>query len=250
MLMWSTHLHSAALLDAWIGPKPIVVDYVRRQLLQEKEKDAIQESIGRKLKGEGLPNNLYDVWFLYTGLDFKKKEPDLMEAVENNRLLWAFFDLLLGQRVKAYRLCRYAEIYAARALIENFILDFGSRMMEPMEPEFLWWDGIDNNGAPPEPWISVKLRDDGDFLLVFERWRKDSEHLQTWLDTFGADTLLVNNPDSEDRVFSETNAIEILKWAEVRHLNIGWLMQLSDVFTSSIRVRFSTRGGGRRLNIS
>jgi hypothetical protein len=221
MLTWSTHLHSAALLDLWIGPKPVVVDYVRRQLMIVDEKQKIRSSIDRRKRGKGHKRNLYDMWLFYTGLDFENEGPDLTEAIENNDLRQAFFDLVLGQRVKAFQLCPYVEVYAARALIESFILDFDCCMVSPMPIDCLWWDGINANGIPPKPWVSVTLRDDDDFLPILESWHRDSEHLQTWLDSLEAETLLVNNPKEKNRVFSETTAVEVLKWAKVGHPNRG-----------------------------
>lgn len=220
-MMWSTDLHTAALLEEYVAPQPKVADHTREQLLCEKEKEKIQRAIS---DGQGLTlsptHSLYGTWIAYSGLDLVAGHPSVKEAIEDGDLLRALFDLGLGQRAKNSTLSSYTEIHAARASIRSFFILFGEHMSSAVNPDRLWWDEIQSHQAIHKSWISTRLKQDRRLLPIFEGWLKDSEHLQSWLENFEADTLLVNNPQDEGRFFSESTAIMLLGWAEVRPLSI------------------------------
>jgi len=250
VLTWSTHFYLAALLDVYVGPKPAVVDHVRQQLLQDEERDKILRAIEDRRMGRSHVTGEYTGWLSHSGLDFKKGEPDLTAAIDSNRLLRALFDLMLGRRAKSRQLGHYTEVHDARCLVRSFLVEHGNLMSSMQKIGKVWWDGINPIITPGKPWISTALRENGSFLSVFESWLSSGEHLQHWLDSFEAETVLVNNPEGTNRVFSATVAAEVLKWAKVGRLNGDQLGSVTNALISSSRAVFSTRGGEQRSEIS
>lgn len=205
-----------ALLDAYISPKPVVAEHVRRQLLQDCEEEAVRRAIENAAKGNAIHDGLYSTWLSYSTLDFYRPSPALVSAVNEGTLQRALFDLMLGQRVKLFRLNYYSEVHTVRAWIKDF---FQKRLlcMRPMpDTEKLWWDGVNPCRTSHSCWVSSKLKGQASFFSVLERWISDSDHLQRQLSSFEATTLLVNNPRDEGRVFSKTTAAVTMTWMKVQ----------------------------------
>jgi len=76
-MAYSKNLYLASLLDMWVGPKPVVVEHVRKQLLRGDEQEEIQQAIEETLRGELDPTCTYVAWLSHSGLDFKNKPPVL-----------------------------------------------------------------------------------------------------------------------------------------------------------------------------
>ena len=224
--MWSTHTYMASLLDAYAGPTPVVADYVRQQLMTTDEEDEIKGAIFDVFEGETHSASPYFALILRSGL----QGSDVDRVVEP-ALIEALFDLRLGQRLKAFRLNHCTEIHEARALVRHFFDQFFDCISPTINPDDLWWDGIeDSDGTPNQRWISMRLREDVDFFPIFERWLSDGEHLQTWFDDMVAETLIMNNPNCQNPVFSEAAAVEVLRWAKVGIPDIGRFKSASNVF--------------------
>ena len=214
--MWPPDFHLAALLDAYVGPKPVVPGYVRDQMLDSAEHAELSEAIEDKLEGGGRTTGNYHRWLSHSGLDFENQGDALLEAIESGQVHRALFDLMLGQRVKTLQLIHYKEVRTARALVEGFLDDFEEETSREFSTSYVWWEGLTPLHPPHDPWVSPALRNHPFFLPVFESWIKDSEYLQVWLEDFTAKTPLVNNPEATaDRVFSHTVAAEVLNWAKV-----------------------------------
>ena len=214
----STNLHLNALLDMYIGPTPEVTEPVRKQLLQVEEAEKIRTAIEKKAKGDEDAQGLYSTWLSYSGLDFNNKPETLVSVVNRGILHRAMFDLMLGQRVKAYQLKRYSEVHKVRAWIEAFFIEFGTLISQTPDFNHLWWDEINPNETSHTDWISPRLRRDPDFVKVLESWLGDSEYLQSSLDRFMSQTKVSvsNNPKEPYPVISATTARGIIKFAEVR----------------------------------
>ena len=84
------------------------------------------------------------------------------------------------------------------------------------DTQFLWWDGIHPLRTRHSLLIPQELKEDNDLFSVFESWISDNEHLQNQLDAFEATTLLVNDPQSKNQVFSHTAAVGVIDWIKVR----------------------------------
>lgn len=209
-------LYLLALLDAYVGPKPVVAEQARMQLLQDSEEEMVRKAIEDSAKGKVLYDGLYSAWLSYSALDFSDPPPALVSAVNEGTLQRALFDLMLGQRVKSFKLNRYSEVH----IVRNWIKDFFTRQCVHMRPmpdrEKLWWDGINSYQTSHSRWVSVELKEKGSLFSVLERWISDSDHLQQQLSTFEATTLVVNNPMDENRVFSQTIAQAAMNWIQVR----------------------------------
>lgn len=219
LLMWPQDFHLSALLDEYASPKPEVAGFVRHQMLHNRESMDIDQAVDDQLEGESRKTGYYTRWLLHSGLDFDNPGPSLTEAITGGLVYRALFDLMLGQRVKTYQLDRYREVYAARVLVEGVFDECGEDISPDFSIYYIWWEGAISPILPREPWVSPRFRDHPGFLKAFETWLEDGRRLQDWLEDFSAKTVLVNNPEATtDRVFSETVAIEVLKWAKVGHL--------------------------------
>jgi len=235
------------MLDEYVAPKPMVAGYVRRQLLCNGEESRIQAAILDAQGGQST-TELYSTWLSYSGLDLTDAESPVIDAVVSNRLLLhTLFDLMLGERVKAFILNGYTEIHDVRASIQSFLTAWVDFMEPAADPRSPWWDGIERLLNPSRYWLSIRLRHHSDFSSVFRSWLDDSSHLQTWLARFEEETLLVNNPKDADRVFSESNAMEVMDWAKVSRFNTGQVRLCILWPCFSFRGAFLTRNGGLRL---
>jgi len=218
--MWSTDLYLVALLDEYVAPQPTVADNVRKQLLREEEVHSIRQAIDNRREGQcDLDGNYYERWLWYSGIDFHDEDSNLPNIIACGDLLHALFDLMLGQSVKTHMLNHYTEFHKARCTVQSFFIKFADRMSASVDPDRLWWDGSFVSQSPDKPWISTPLKNHSKFLSILESWLDDSRFLQIWLSNYEAETPLVNNPKDASRVFSESNAITILQWAKVCHLN-------------------------------
>ena len=218
VLMWSTDLYLVALLDEYVAPQPVVANYVRKQLLQEDEKNVIQQAIDNAREGQHDLNGTYGRWLWYSGIDFDSQASNLPNVIARGDLLCALFDLMLGQSVKIHMLNHYTEFHEVRCTIESFLIKFASMMSTEPTPGKLWWDGTFVSQSPDERWITTSLKNHADFFPILESWVEDSTYLQNWLQDYEAETPSVNNPKGLDRVFSEPMAIKVLQWLKVRYL--------------------------------
>ena len=192
----------------------MVVGFVRQQLLQSQEQFTIRSVIQARLRGESTPESLYDVWLSYSTIDIEKNQAALANEDGLELLTHGLFDLFLGT-IKSFHLDHYSEVHAVRGMISSFITNWRSSTFRRQEEHGLWWDGVSPQRTPGEPWISLELREDCRFFSLLEIWLEDGERLQTWLDGFEAETVLVNNPQDVTRVFSEENTTEVSSWAKV-----------------------------------
>lgn len=218
-MRWSDCLHLAALLDLYVAPKPEVNDQVHCQLLREEERRAVQGAIDEEISGGGDGDTLYDVWLSFSGLDLRASRLSVRALVRDGILHRALFDLTAGHYVKSLQLGHYTEVHEVRALISGFFATWSNCMDPALATDPLWWDGIDPDSIPHKPWISKELQEDDDFLPVLKTWLRDCDSLQVWLNCFEKDTLLVNNPEEDHRVFSQKAAAHTLNFAKVRGQN-------------------------------
>jgi hypothetical protein len=127
--------------------------------------------------------------------------------------------LVTAERVKLLQLKGYSDVHEVRAIFKTFFVENRSTV-ERTDLDDLWWDEADLSVANHQPWVPVEVRRDpnfmGNFLGIFDSWLSDSQGLQRWLDRFEEDTDIVNNPKSENRVFSQTVALKIIEFAKVR----------------------------------
>jgi len=209
-------LYLLVLLDEYLGPKPVVAEQVRTQLLQDSEEEKVRQAVEDRVKG-GVPcDGLYSAWLSYSALDFSDPPPALVSAVNEGTLQRALFDLMLGQRVKSFKLNYYSEVHMVRSWIKDFFSKQCVYMRPMPDTEKLWWDGINPLRTSHSGWVSGELKEKGSLFSVLERWIGDSDHLQQQLSTFEATTLVVNNPMDENRVFSQTTAQAAMNWIQVR----------------------------------
>lgn len=215
VLMWSSYIHTVALLHEYIAPKPKVAGFVRNQLVQDKEDGEISTAICRKRDGREDPGSIYSYWLSCSGFDFDSKNPDLQVVLGSKVLNKSLFDLMLGHRIKIFHLWNYSEAHWVRNVLDDFCRTW-SKMMSP-EPDLtnLWWDRFYLHISLHQRWLTTRLREDEDFPSIFKSWEEDSNHLQASMDAFEEKTLLVNNPDGDDRVLSEAVAIKALEWFQV-----------------------------------
>lgn len=206
---------------------------VRNQLLTSSEADKILVAMERRAKGKEELKDKYGRWLSYSGIEPKSLEPTLDGKDGGRCLLFALFDLGLGQHYKLHALSCYTEIHTVREMVAAFFLRHGKIMSSRPDPDQLWWDGIGFDQTPHKPWTSAELKKDKHFLPLLQCWLEDGKHLQTWLSNFEKTTIIVNNPDSEERVFSRSVAIEVSRWAEVRFLARSRLGSAFDVFASA-----------------
>jgi hypothetical protein len=197
------------MLDEYVAPTPFVAEHVRTQLFSFGELIDIRDAIDRRLKGQPGTGSLYDTWLRHTGLDLTA--PTLSTA----SLERALFDLTLGRRVKSLQLRYYSEINEARTCIQNFFDVHRNDISEKPNKKDLWWDGIHPQEEGHDRWVSRALSKEEAFTAVFERWRKDGEHLQDLLSVFEEESLLVNNPEGEHPVFSQSIAMHVNEWYKV-----------------------------------
>lgn len=218
----SPDIYFASLLDEYVGPRPVVANYVRKQLLRGEEDWHITSAILDRQEGGGELNSSYDCWLWYSGIDFAAGGRDLANAIASRDLRNALFDLTLDQGVHARMLSHYTEFHEARRAIEGFLSRFSDWVSPRSSIHGLWWDGALVPQAPDRHWVSTPLRNHSGFLPVLESWLEDSRDLQACLETFAAETPSVNNPGSPSPVFSESAAAEALKLAKVGCLTICW----------------------------
>ena len=200
------------LLDGYVGPKPITGSFVREQLLSEKEVEEIREAIKDRVEEAGFTYGLYRTWLNRSGLDFENQPETLRDLVQEGVLQRSLFDLMLGPRVKSFQLAGYSEVHQFRELIGDLIKERGGQSTG------LWWDGIDKTSTGHHPWVSTELRQDPNFILIVESWLRDTEELQGWMDHLEANTPMVNNPRSPNRVFSWKSASDVLEFGKVGYL--------------------------------
>ena len=213
---YSAELQLVALLDLWIAPKPVVSELVRKQLLSDGEEEIIRTAISARMVGYASLDGLYAAWLSHSGIDFEHKPRSLISTIRRGELQRALFDLMLGQRVKSFKLNKYTEVHTLRSLIQGFVESLSSELCPSSIGRTFWWDGICPLRTSHHPWISKELGQEADFVPLFESWLDDSKTLQNWLETLELETPMVNNPDDYFRVFSHTNAVEIMGWAKVR----------------------------------
>lgn len=216
-MMWAADLYLVSLLDEYVGSKPFVAEHVRQQLLREEEENRIRQAIENRREGRDVINGPYECWLSYSGVNFTNYSPDLADAVAGGHLLHALFDIALGQTVKIQMLNQYTEVHEVRRSIEAFFIKYSDRMSAEADPDELWWDKAYIPQAISRRWISTALKSNESFLSVLESWVSDSGSLQAWLENLEATTPLVNNPESMDRVLSESAAVGIIKSAKVCH---------------------------------
>jgi hypothetical protein len=211
------------LLDDYACPKPVVADLVRDQLLSLEETNRILRALDNLQRDLGRQESIYDLWLPYAGLDYGTQSSAIGDAIDRHVLPYALFDLTLGQQVKAFEMSRYTEVHDVRDLFWSFFLAWRDCIADLPQSDSIWWDEASGIQAPHhEPWLSQAMKDNqGAFLPIFESWSQDSKGLQTWLSSMEEGGLLANNPTDRDRVFSESVAVEIIKWATVRRLNTG-----------------------------
>lgn len=213
-MSWSGQLYLVALLDAYLGPTPVIADFVREQLLSNTQEERIRSAIECRIKRSPANLGLYWRWLAYSGLDFTNKP--CAAIVERGLLQHALFDLTTARRVKWSQLNQYSLVQEVRALI-NFFLVEKNNLLERAELEHLWWDELEPVTTNQKPWGSVELRQNPEFILVMESWLEDGRLLQQWLDNFEAKTDTVNNPKkTESRVFSQMSAEVTMGLAKVR----------------------------------
>lgn len=219
--MWSTDLYLVALLDEYVGSKPVVADYVREQLLREDERNAIGRAIDSRREGRADPDGQYDCWLRHSGIDFTDEERDLANAIAGGHLLRALFDLTLGRSIRTRMLNNYTEFREVRRAVRAVFFMAHQTISLP-DLDRLWWDEAYISKTPEKRWISIPLKSHSAFLPILESWLKDSEYLQTWLTNYEAETPIVNNPRStvEKRAFSGSTAVELLKFVKVGVLRI------------------------------
>ena len=233
--MWSGELYLITLLDEYVGPKPMVADYVRKQLLREEEENSIRQAIQNRQEGLDDIHSPYDCWLVYSGIDFLDNGAELADTIASGDLLHTLFDLTLGQSVKTNMLSHYTEFHQARCTIRSFFVRFSEDISPEANLDTLWWDMAYVPRTPNKRWISTSLKSHSAFLSILESWLSDSSDLQAWLDGYEADGRLVNNPNDPDRVFSELAAAEVLRLAKVCRLKHAELNQVSNTPSSQLR---------------
>jgi hypothetical protein len=220
LMSCSFDLNLLALLDAYVGPTPVTSMLVRGQLLDEDGAEEVREAIKARIRGEEESPGLYSMWLNHSGLDFRNKALAIRDLVQEGVLQSYLFELKLGPRVKSFQLGHYSEVHEFRELFGEFV-----------GADKLWWDGINPTPTGHRPWVSMELRGDPSFLQIMESWLKDTGELQRWLDEFETRTSTVNNPGSENPVFSYKLAVEILNFGKVGHLAIqGDLLEANFTF--------------------
>jgi hypothetical protein len=210
---WSGDLYLVALLDSYVGSKPVVAENVRRQLLRNEEEERVLQAVEDRAKGRPDVGDLYGAWTSYTALDFRNPSPALVRAVTNGILPRALFDLMLGQRVKTFKLNRFSEVHTVRNWIVSFFRLWCLEMHPIPDTTKLWWDGMDCSGSTHRCWVSREMNEDGDLFRVVECWLDDSNFLQSQLDNFEALVRLANN--QEECVLSKSDAVVFLRWMKV-----------------------------------
>lgn len=200
------------LLDGYVGPAPVTAGFVREQLLSEEQAEEIREAIKDRVNDPGFTYGLYRTWLNRSGLDFENQPETLRDLIQEGVLQTSLFDLMLGPRVKSFQLARYSEVYQFRELIGDLIKERGGQSTG------LWWDGIDQTFTGHHPWVSTELRQDPNFILIAESWLRDAKELQGWMDHLEANTPMVNNPQSPNRVFSWKRALDVLEFGKVGYL--------------------------------
>ena len=233
--MWSAELHLVTLLDEYVGPKPMVADYVRKQLLREQEENSIRQAIQNRQEGLDDIHSPYDCWLVYSGINFSDNGAKLADTIASGDLLHTLFDLTLGQSVKTNMLSHYTEFHQARCTIRSFFIRFSEDISPEANLDTLWWDMAYVPQTPKKRWVSASLKSHSAFLSVLESWLSDSNDLQAWLDGCEAEGRLVNNPNDPDRVFSELAATEVLRSVKVGRLKHAGLNWASDTPSSQLR---------------
>lgn len=237
-MAYAAEFNLITLLDKYVGPTPVVVELVRRQLLADSEEERVRKAITDHIKGNRLTECEYSVWLWYSGIDFRKESPGLPSIIQRSILQRAMFDLKLGQRIgKSIQASRYSEFREARHIIEAFFLEF-SEAVRPVIPSKIWWDEVGRGNIFSSPCVTQQVKRDPGFVQVLEAWVNDSDQLQESLDFLERHTRIVNNPDRlSQRVFSEAVAVKVTKFMEVRRCNgLGRAFQLtaaSSVFSAS-----------------
>jgi hypothetical protein len=210
------------LLDAYLSPTPVMTEFVRKQLLNEEEEERIRDAIEGRMKNPADISGLYSKCLSRSGFVFAENSLAVLSLIKKGILQRALFDLMTAQRAKLFQLKGYSDVHEVRAIIKSFFVKNRS-VVERTNLDKLWWDEADLTVMNRQPWVSAEVRHDPDFMLrflpVFDSWLSDSDGLQRWLDDFEEYTTIVNNPKSQNRVFSQTVALEILDFAKVRYLN-------------------------------
>src|ERR1700753_1968730 len=214
----ATTFNIVALLDAYVSPKPVVVDLVRRQLLTEDERDRVRQAIRGQINGNPAIQDRYSEWLAHSGIEVRSGAPPVVSLVERSILQRALFDLKLGDHIRSVVLSHYLEVHEAREVIERFFFEF-RHLLRSVDPSKLWWDGIDRAKTKHGAWIPRALERDDAFLRVVESWVADAVNLQESLDFFEGHTSLVNNPHRFNQpVFSEATAVKVAHFMKVRQL--------------------------------
>lgn len=219
--MWSPDIYLVMYLDKYVAPEPVVSRLVRTQLLAYSQSDDILATMYRISRGEEGVENRYARLISYSGIILTEPDSPLGDDDHNQTLLYALFELRLGQQYKTYALSCYTEIHAVRETFQAFFVRYQRSMSPGLDLNRLWWDGIRPNQTGHQRWLSKELKEAEFFLSLLREWLEDSERLQAWLDEFERATYTVNNPESDDRVFAESHAIEISTFAKVRYFGIA-----------------------------
>lgn len=214
-MAWSSKFYLVTMLDLYIGPTPLVADFVRDQLQTHAEKMRIHAAIRDRINGTDTTLGLYRSFLSRSGLDFQSKTPGLEPLIREGVVQNALYDLTTAGRVNLSQLKLYSITYDVRVLFEQFFIE-NQTILEKSEKKTLWWDEpIPTDGRP---WLSVQLQRDPKFLSVLECWLDDNMSLQQTLDHFESNTRSANNPETKDRVFSHKLAVGAIEFAQVRHL--------------------------------
>ena len=215
-MLSSKELYLVALLDEYIGPTPVMAEFVRAQLLSEVQMERIREAVEDKVKGESNFEGPYQTLLEHSGFCVMKNPSHAVSVIERGIIHNALFDLMTARRVKLLQTKGYSDVHEARALIKLFFVK-NQEFLEDANLDRLWWDEAESIETDHKPWTHEELRQNPKFVLVVESWLKDSELLQTFLDRFEGDTPVVNNPRSENRVFSHEIAVHTIAFSEVRY---------------------------------
>jgi hypothetical protein len=190
-----------------------VPDFVRDQLFTDDQKDEMTVSLRQIMKLWRTISTPFDAFVNYTGLDWADNDRVCDVLV---KLREGMFDLMLGDRTRRVLLNQYEEVHVIRERFEDFISARESYLEPRCTDVSLWWDTFDVDSSPRKQWVSKGLAGDGDFLDLVVGWLEDEKKLQDWLNDYEEKATLANNPAQEsERVFSETAAIEIMRFAKV-----------------------------------
>lgn len=228
---WSDELYVVSLMEKYVAPEPHVADFVRRQLITQDDTDEITVALRHVTKGWRTLSTPYDTFVNYTCLDWQDQM--LVDQVFEE-LPSAMFDLTLGIRVRSVLLIQYSELHNVRNWIQSFISAWTSEAKPRCTGAELWWDVVRSDVTTHSRWISTSLREHEDFDKVIWSWIQDSEYLQSSLQQYELSTILANNWGKEEgRVISEETAMQVIRFWEVRPLNL---------YQVNVLIRFQSQG--------